>query len=149
MIRLKEILRAENILLNIKATSREDAILQVMQTFIKDPRVKVWQDFYDQLQERDARMKVNLQFGLTLPHTRTAALDEMVMGFGRLQRPLSTAEGTIQFIMVIGIPETMDSEYLRLAGILMRVFRSDWLRGRLKKAGTPAEVIHVFAMGEK
>jgi mannitol/fructose-specific phosphotransferase system IIA component (Ntr-type) len=149
MIRIKEILRPENILVDFNALSREDAILQVTQTFLKDSRVKVWEDFYEQLRERDASMKVNLQFGLTLPHTRTVALQDMVMGFGRLLTPLITADGSIQFIMVIGIPETMDSEYLRLVGILMRVFRNDWLRGRLKKAETPAEVIHVFTLGEK
>jgi mannitol/fructose-specific phosphotransferase system IIA component (Ntr-type) len=149
MIRIKEILRPENILIDFNAESREDAILQVTRTFLKDSRVKVWQDLYEQLRERDASMKVNLQFGLTLPHTRTPALHDMVMGFGRLLTPLVTAEGSIQFIMVIGIPETMDSEYLRLVGILMRVFRNDWLRGRLKKADTPDEIIRVFTVGEK
>ena len=32
------------------------------------------------------------------------------MVFDRLVKPITHPEGTIQFIMVIGIPETMDAE---------------------------------------
>jgi mannitol/fructose-specific phosphotransferase system IIA component (Ntr-type) len=47
-------------------------------------------------------------------------------------------------VVLVGIPETMDSEYLRLVGTLMRVFRNDKLRDKLRSAEKPAEIINIF-----
>jgi mannitol/fructose-specific phosphotransferase system IIA component (Ntr-type) len=49
---------------------------------------------------------------------------------------------------VFGIPETMDAEYLRLVGTLMRVFRSENLRWRLKQAQKPSQIVDIFERGE-
>jgi mannitol/fructose-specific phosphotransferase system IIA component (Ntr-type) len=70
------------------------------------------------------------------------------MAFGRLTRPLQEKDGPLQFVVVVGIPLTMDAEYLRLVGTLMRVFRSDKLRGKLLRAQNPSDVIHIFEKSE-
>jgi mannitol/fructose-specific phosphotransferase system IIA component (Ntr-type) len=47
-------------------------------------------------------------------------------------------------VVLAGIPETMDAEYLRLVGTLMRVFRSEKLRDKFRRAKKPAEIIDIF-----
>jgi mannitol/fructose-specific phosphotransferase system IIA component (Ntr-type) len=47
-------------------------------------------------------------------------------------------------VVLAGIPETMDAEYLRLVGTLMRIFRSEKLRDKLRRAKKPAEIIDIF-----
>ena len=146
MIRLRDTLQRENVQLAIDARSREEAIHQVAELLRSDTRVKGWKEFYREL--RDAAGKTDLGSGLTLPHTRTAAVNDMVMAFGRLVAPVDGDHGPIRFVMVIGIPKTMDAEYLRLVGILMRVFRSDELRTELEQAKKPAKVLDIFEHGE-
>jgi hypothetical protein len=51
-------------------------------------------------------------------------------------------------VTVLGIPETMDAEYLRLVGTLMRVFRSEKLRRRLQQAEKPSQIVDIFEQGE-
>jgi len=148
MIRLRDILRAENVQLAVDARSREEAILQVAELLRSDTRVKDWKEFYRELKERDGGGKTDLGAGLALPHLRTAAVNDMVMAFGRLVAPVEGAQGPIRFVMVIGIPKTMDADYLRLVGILMRVFRSDELRTQLEQAKKPAQALDVFEHGE-
>jgi mannitol/fructose-specific phosphotransferase system IIA component (Ntr-type) len=72
----------------------------------------------------------------------------MVMAFGRLKQPVVEPDGTIHFVTVFGIPETMDAEYLRLVGTLMRVFRSEKLRKRLCQAEEPGQIVDIFEKGE-
>jgi mannitol/fructose-specific phosphotransferase system IIA component (Ntr-type) len=72
----------------------------------------------------------------------------MVMAFGRLAQPIRRGPGSIRFVLVIGIPETMDADYLRLVGVLMRVFRGGHLRKVLETAKTPEEVLVTFEKGE-
>jgi len=70
------------------------------------------------------------------------------MAFGRLSEPLLQKDGPLQFVILVGIPRAMDAEYLRLVGILMRVFRNEKLRHKLLCAPDPAEIIHIFEKGE-
>jgi mannitol/fructose-specific phosphotransferase system IIA component (Ntr-type) len=148
MIRIRDIIHPENVLLDIASTSRENGILEVAKTLQSDSRVANWPKFYKQLGERDASGRINLRVGLTVPHTRTSAVTGMVMAFGRLAVPIPQANSAIQFITVIGIPEAMDAEYLRLLGILMRVFRDEKSRRRMAKAEDAAEIINEFASAE-
>jgi mannitol/fructose-specific phosphotransferase system IIA component (Ntr-type) len=144
MIRIRETLSPDHILLNLTAPSREEAVQQLVESFRSDTRVTDWHEFSEALRRRDATGKVKLEYGLAVPHVRTAAVTRMVMAFGRLKEPAEEADGSIRFVVLVGIPETMDAEYLRLIGTLMRVFRSDKLRDKLRYAEKPAEVIDVF-----
>jgi fructose PTS system EIIA component len=148
MIRIKEILFPENIVLGLDAKTREEAVHAVAKTLRGDSRIKDWSVFYKTLSESDRSAQTNCRLGLTIPHNRTDSVTAMVMAFGRLQAPLQTFLQEIRCVVVLGIPETMDAEYLRLVGVLMRVFRDDQLRTALDAASTPEEVLKVFEEGE-
>jgi PTS system fructose-specific IIA component len=148
MIKLRGTLLPDHILLDVNPGSRDEAIRRVAETLRSDPRVADWPQFFRTLKERDANAKINLQYGITVPHARTSAVTAMVMAFGRLEKPLVEPDGTIRFVTVLGIPETMDAEYLRLVGTLMRVFRNEKLRQRLNHAKNPRQIVDIFERGE-
>ena len=148
MIRIRETLFPEHILLNIAAYSRENAIEQLADSLRSDTRITDWQEFLAALRNHEAVGKVNLRDGLTLAPVRTSAVTKMLMAFGRLTHPLQEKEGPLQFVVLVGIPGAMDSEYLRLVGTLMRVFRNDQLREKLLHAEVPADIIKIFEKGE-
>jgi mannitol/fructose-specific phosphotransferase system IIA component (Ntr-type) len=148
MIRIREILLPENILLGMTAPSEEEAIRQLSESLRSDTRISDWQGFLRDLSKRQAAGKVNLQYGLALAHIRTAAVTKMLMAFWRLTDPLPEQDRPLQFVVLIGIPRTVDAEYLRLVGTLMRVFREAKLRQKLLLAQNPAEIIQIFERGE-
>jgi mannitol/fructose-specific phosphotransferase system IIA component (Ntr-type) len=148
MIKLRGTLLSDHILLALDSETREEAIRRVAETLRSDPRVADWPQFFRTLKERDANAKINLQYGVTVPHARTSAVTAMVMAFGRLKQPVVEPDGQIHFVIVFGIPETMDAEYLRLVGTLMRVFRNEQLRHHLYKAEKPSQVVNIFEKGE-
>ena len=144
MIRIRETLLPDHILLSLMAHSRDETVQQLVESLRSDTRVTDCQEFSQALRKRDAAGKIKLEYGLAIPHVRTAAVTKMVMAFERLQEPVQEMDGPIQFVVLVGIPETMDSDYLRLVGTLMRVFRNDKLRDKLRYAENPAEVIDIF-----
>jgi mannitol/fructose-specific phosphotransferase system IIA component (Ntr-type) len=148
MIRIREILSSKQILLDVKAATREEAIKSVTDSLKGDNRIIDWSRFVDTLSECQRSGKINVGLGLTIPHNRTDSVTSMVMAFGRLAQPIRRGPGTIRFVLVIGIPETMDSDYLRLVGVLMRAFRDNELRKALETAKTPEEVLSAFEKGE-
>ncbi|MBV8329419.1 MAG: PTS sugar transporter subunit IIA [Verrucomicrobia bacterium] len=148
MIRIRGTLLPENVLLDIEAKSVDEAVREVTESLRRDSRVSNWQEFLRNLRAREATGKTNLGFGITLPHVRTPAVNNMVMAFGRTARPLYDGELPIRFVVLVGIPRMMDSEYLRLLGNLMRVFRDEQLRNKLLDAQNPAEVVQIFERAE-
>ena len=148
MIRIKEILFSEHILLGLEAKTREEAVHAIAKTLRGDSRITNWPLFYKTLSESDRSAQTNCRLGLTIPHNRTDSVTAMVMAFGRLKAPLKISLDDIRYMVVIGIPETMDADYLRLVGVLMRVFRDDRLRAALDSASTPGDILQVFDEGE-
>ncbi len=144
MIRRRGTLLPDHILLDLDSGSREEAIRLVAEKLRSKPRVADWPQFFRKLKVRDANAKINLQYGVTVPHARTSSVTGMVMAFGRLKEPVLEPDGTIHFVTVLGIPETMDAEYLRLVGTLMRVFRSEKLCRRLQQAEKPSQIVFCF-----
>jgi mannitol/fructose-specific phosphotransferase system IIA component (Ntr-type) len=148
MIRVRGTLLPEHVLLDLTARSREEIIRQLSASLRSDTRISDWKGFLGALAEREATGKVNLHFGLTLPHVRTSSVTKMLMAFARLAEPLPQKDGPLQFAVLIGIPRAMDAEYLRIVGILMRVFRNEKLRQKLLLAHKPSEIIQIFEKGE-
>jgi nitrogen PTS system EIIA component len=148
MIRIRGTLLPENVLLDIDAKSVDEAVKQVTESLRGDNRISNWQEFIRNLRAREVIGKTYLGFGIALPHIRTSSVNNMVMAVGRTAQPLYDDEVPIRFVVLVGIPRTMDSEYLRLLGNLMRVFRDEQLRNKLLDAQNPAEVIQIFERGE-
>jgi mannitol/fructose-specific phosphotransferase system IIA component (Ntr-type) len=148
MNRIREILLPKQILLNVNATTREEAIKEVSDSLKGDTRILDWPGFVESLAECERSRKVNMGLGLTIPHGRSDSVTSMVMAFGRLAQAIRRGPASIRFVLVISIPETMDADYLRVVGALMRVFRDDNLRKALETAETPEEVLSAFEKGE-
>ncbi|MBV9673351.1 MAG: PTS sugar transporter subunit IIA [Verrucomicrobia bacterium] len=148
MTRLREVLFPDHVLLNINADSLREAIAQLTETLKSDARIISWRQFSLALLGGDDGAKLGEGHGFALPHVRTKMVAEMVTAFGRLAKPVHDEEGPIYFIVLIGIPETMDAEYPRLLGFLMRVLRDAQLRAQLMSANDPEEVFEVFEQGE-
>ena len=71
------------------ARSREETIRQLAESLRSDTTdFRLARNFCEALGEQEAAGKVNLHYGLTLPHVRTAAVTKMLMAFGRLTAPL-------------------------------------------------------------
>ena len=148
MIRIREALLPDHVILGLTARSRDDGVRQVAESLRSDSRVANWKEFLRALSGCNAGTKVNLQYGLAMPHVRTASVTKMIMAFGRLKETVQETDGPIQFLVLVGIPVAMDADYLRLVGTLMRVFRSDKLRDKLRDAEKPAEIVEIFEKGE-
>jgi mannitol/fructose-specific phosphotransferase system IIA component (Ntr-type) len=148
MNRIREILLPQQILLSLKAANRDEAIKIVVDSLKGDNRIIDWARFETTLSECQRSSKINIGLGLTIPHNRTNSVTSMVMAFARLAQPIRRGPASIRFVLVIGIPETMDADYLRLVGVLMRAFRDPELRKTLETAKTPEEVLAAFEKGE-
>ena len=152
MITIGDTLLAEDVALDLPVESPVAIIDHVARLLVDDERVLDWAEFHRALNAHPpCRVSEESDFGICIPHARTSAVNEMVMSAARVAGVLRFADcpQPIRYIFCIGVPKTMASDYLRIAGALMRIFKDSNAEQELRQATTPAEFVEVLCRLEK
>lgn len=152
MITIADTLLAEDVALNLEVATPAASIDHVAKLLMDDERVLDWKEFYSALKTQPpCKISENGDFAICIPHARTQAVGEMVMSVARLARelPFPGCEKPVRYIFCIGVPQALASDYLRIAGSLMRIFKDPNAEKELHAATTPAEFIAVLSRVEK
>ncbi len=113
---LEPIFHANNILLNIPATSKKRAFEQVALMFENRyslPRAEV----FEKLFARERLGSTGLGHAVAIPHARITGLEEPIASFVRLAQPISfdSPDGQrVRFLFVILVPEEDDPHHLEI-----------------------------------
>ena len=140
MMTLGDILQPANILLDLTATSSAEVIDEVAAPLQHDARVLDWAALRAALQEAAPCLaNEGSDFAICLPHARTDAVTDMVIGVGRARDGLAFP-GTpqpVRYIFCIAVPRAMAADYLRLVGMLMRLLRDHAVESLMRQSETP------------
>jgi mannitol/fructose-specific phosphotransferase system IIA component (Ntr-type) len=139
-----QLLQPARISLDIAATEKDAAILEVAAILRRDAGVLAFDRFCLELLARDKMRSTAAGYGVAFPHARTDAVGEIVIAAGRSVGGIHFGEELVHFIFVIGTPLEKASDYLVAVGTLARLLRTEKVRAALAKAATPEEFIRVF-----
>ena len=139
-----QLLQPSRILLDIAATDKNEAILEVAGIVRADADMLDFGTFCRELLERDELRSTAAGYGVAFPHARTDAVKEIVIAAGRSTAGVRFGEEIVNFIFVIGTPREKVSDYLVAVGTLARLLRNEKIRAALAKAETPEAFIAVL-----
>jgi mannitol/fructose-specific phosphotransferase system IIA component (Ntr-type) len=151
MITIPDALSADHLRLDLHAHSAEEAIAEVAGLLRDDARVVDWNVFFKSLLTHvPCRVADAGAFSICLPHTRTEAVSELVMSAARLKSvvPFTGARTPVRYLFCIGAPKAMASDYLRVAGALMRILSDPVSEERLRTATTAESFLEVLGSAE-
>jgi len=140
-----QLLHTGRISLDIGATDKNEAILEVAGIIKGDADVLDFGCFCRELLARDEMRSTAAGFGVAFPHARTDAVREIVVAAGRSAAGVRFGEELVHFIFVIGTPREKANEYLVAVGTLARLLRKEKTRAALAAAATPEEFISVLS----
>jgi PTS system nitrogen regulatory IIA component len=152
MINFSDALRADHVALNLKASTPAEAMSAVTTLLRNDSRVLDWEAFLAALRSHPPCNVANdTGFGICIPHARTTALTAMVMSAARLTPEITFPQCScpVRYIFCIGVPQEMASDYLRLAGALMRIFTDEETETALHTATTRQAFLDVLSKLER
>ena len=151
MITVGDLLRHDHVQLNLASTDSLAAIEEVAALMKTDLAVLDW----------DALLKgVNASapclpepaggFALCIPHTRGECVNEMVMSLGRSEKGIvwPNVNLPVRYIFCIAVPRAFAADYLRIVGLLARVFKDRETEGALRAAQTSAEFVELLSRRE-
>jgi mannitol/fructose-specific phosphotransferase system IIA component (Ntr-type) len=150
VITIEDILRPEQIDLDLKTANQEEAIHHVASLLREDGRVTDWAAFYEGLLTKQPCLAAAGGTEICIPHTRTDNVTGMVMSAGRSQKGIVVPgeKWPIHFIFVIGVPVALAADYLRIIGAMTRIFRDASTKERLRRAKKPEEFLRLLASAE-
>ncbi|MBV8900653.1 MAG: PTS sugar transporter subunit IIA [Verrucomicrobia bacterium] len=148
MMRFRAALESAQIVLDLEAVTLTEAIRKLAETLRSDSRVGAWPELAAAWQAKGNGRLVPVRTGVAFIHARTKAVSDLVMAFGRLHTPVPDHEGLIRFLILIGIPATIDADYARLIGALMRALRDQRLCAAFHDAERPEDVLAILERAE-
>ena len=127
----------------LDADSKPAALRQLLQTFAGCPQIIDHARFSGEIFAREEMLPTNLSGGIGVPHARSAAVREPVAALGVLTRPIvygGLSPQPVSAIIIVGMPENANDEYLRYLARISYVFSKDEIRQRIFACRTPEEL---------
>ncbi|MEA3210410.1 MAG: fructose system component [Chthoniobacter sp.] len=150
MSTIAEILRPQDVSLDLKATTQAAAIEETAALLRKDARVLDWEALLAGLRKGAACLPATPEFGLCIPHTRTESLSSLVMSAGRSKLGIADPAGgpPVRYFFCIGVQVELAADYFRIVGLLARIVMEPASEQRLREAATGLEFVQALAQLE-
>jgi len=151
MITIDHLLHPEHVALQLRATEARAAIDEVAALLKKVPAVRDWNALLKGVHASAPCLpEQGGGFALCIPHTRGECVSGMVMAAGRSPAGLvfPGVELPVRYIFCIAVPRALAGDYLRIVGLLARVFKDRGAEAELCAAATGAEFVELLSRRE-
>ena len=151
MITIADLLPADHVALDLAATTPRAAIDEVAALMKNDVAVDDWSALLAGVHAvAPCLPEVEGGFAICIPHTRGECVSTMVMSVGRSAAgvPFPGVDLRVRYIFCIAVPRALAADYLRIVGLLARVFKDPAAECELRAAGTPADFINLLSRRE-
>jgi len=151
MITVATLLRPDHVALQTKSTDPKSAIDEVAAPLKNVPAVLDWNALLKGVQASAPCLpEPGGGFALCIPHTRGECVSQMVMSVGRSEAGIvfPNVELPVRYVFCIAVPRALAADYLRIVGLLARVFKDRAAETELRAAATGAEFVDLLSRRE-
>ncbi|MBA4156362.1 MAG: CBS domain-containing protein [Gemmatimonadetes bacterium] len=146
-MRLTDVLHPDHIVAPLEADTVQAAVLSLIERLVATGAVAKSETLEHLAAEERIRDVIHVGERVLLPHTRTDAVDHLVVALGVTPAPLRSSgvgsTGAEQVVVLVAAPPAMASQYLQLVAALARALRSESVVDRLVAARSAEDVIGI------
>ncbi len=143
-MRLFDYLAKENIVMDLRAVTKEEAVHELTVALVKAGKIKNEEQFIHDILEREKLGSTGIGLKVAIPHSPTDSIDGFVIGFGRSEMGIdfqSIDDDKVNLIFLMGTNPSELNLYLKLLSELSRLLRKSEFREQLMSAASPEDVI--------
>lgn len=147
-MRLTDILKPENIKLPLTATSKQEAIAELVALLAATGAVRSADRVREAVLAREATRTTGIGEGLAVPHGKSDGCDRLVMAVGRAGTPIdfqSVDRKPVSLICLLSSPRDETGPHLTALGRISKMMSNPAVRRRLLLAKTTGEIYDVIA----
>ncbi len=146
---LANLLSAEQIVPDMKAAARWDAIQELVDVLVAAGKIRSdeREPVLDSIRQREQTMSTGIGFGIAIPHASSDKVDEVVAAFGRSTKGVEfdSLDGQpVFFIVLFVVPKDQFQTHLRTLAAIAKFLNDKTVRDELGKADNAVQVLQVF-----
>jgi mannitol/fructose-specific phosphotransferase system IIA component (Ntr-type) len=146
---LANLLSAEQIIPEMKATERWAAIVELIDLLVGLSKIKS-QDrdsILTALRQREETMSTGIGFGIAIPHCSSDRLDEVVAAFGRSNAGIefdALDNAPVKFVVLFIVPKNQFQTHLRTLASIAKFLNDRSVRESLAGAKSAEGILSIF-----
>ncbi|HGA2420800.1 TPA: fructose-specific PTS transporter subunit EIIC [Streptococcus agalactiae] len=146
-MKIQDLLKKEVMIMDLKATSKEAAIDEMITKLVDTGVVTNFAIFKDGIMKREAQTSTGLGDGIAMPHSKNAAVKEATVLFAKSASGVDyealDGQPTDLFFM-IAAPDGANDTHLAALAELSKYLLKEGFAGQLRQAKTPDDIIATF-----
>jgi len=144
-----DLLSAEQIIPEMKATERWPAIVELIDLLVSLGKIKSQDrdDILASLKQREETMSTGIGFGIAIPHCSSDRLDEVVASFGRSSGGIefdALDNAPVKFVVLFIVPKNQFQTHLRTLASIAKFLNDRSIRENLATAKSREEILAIF-----
>jgi fructose-specific phosphotransferase system IIA component len=150
-MRLTEILKPQNILTPMQATTKNQAIGELVALLAKNGEIQDANSVLNAVLEREMTRTTGIGNGLAIPHGKCSGTSQLVMAIGKLATPIDfqAIDGRpVSLIWLLASPPDKTGPHIHALARISRLMTSDKFRQALTQAKSAQEIYDVIVQQE-
>ncbi|MGD0141040.1 MAG: PTS sugar transporter subunit IIA [Tepidisphaeraceae bacterium] len=150
-MRLTEILKPQNILTPMSATTKNQAIGELVALLAKNGEIQDANSVLNAVLEREMTRTTGIGNGLAIPHGKCSGTSQLVMAIGKLATPIDfqAIDGRpVSLIWLLASPPDKTGPHIHALARISRLMTSDKFRQALTQAKSAQEIYDVIVQQE-
>jgi mannitol/fructose-specific phosphotransferase system IIA component (Ntr-type) len=146
---LADILSADQIIPEMRATERWPAIVELIDLLVSQNKIKAADrdSILASLKQREETMSTGIGFGIAIPHCSSDRLGEVVAAFGRSSGGIefdALDNAPVKFVVLFIVPKNQFQTHLRTLASIAKFLNDRSVRENLAKAGSADQILAIF-----
>jgi mannitol/fructose-specific phosphotransferase system IIA component (Ntr-type) len=152
---LGNLLSAEQIIPEMKATERWPAIVELIDLLVSLGKIKSEDrdNILGSLKQREETMSTGIGFGIAIPHCSSDRIENVVAAFGRSTNGIefdALDNAPVKFVVLFIVPKNQFQTHLRTLASIAKFLNDRSTRDRLASAKSTDEILAIFqSSGQK
>src|ERR1041385_471832 len=146
---LADILSAEQIIPEMRATERWAAIVELIDLLVGQNKINPpdRDSILASLKQREETMSTGIGFGIAIPHASSDRIEEVVASFGRSSQGIefdALDNAPVKFVVLFIVPKNQFQTHLRTLASIAKLLNDRSVRERLASAKSAEEILAIF-----
>lgn len=140
-------LSPERVILELKSTSKSEALVEIVQDLGKSDAVTDVEALKNAIIEREEIMSTGVGLTIAVPHAKLPSVKAFTLGIARSARGIDydSLDGQpVRIIVTIAAPDNDQNTYLRVLASVMHVLRDEEKRKAILAADSAEQILALF-----
>ena len=142
-MRLTDILKVQDIKVPLTATTKKEAIAELVSVLAEAKEVKDQQVLLNSVLEREATRTTGIGNGLAIPHGKCTGVDHLVVAIGKPPNPIDfeSIDGRpVNLIVLLASPPDQTGPHIQALARISRLMNVDAFRQAMRAATSSQEI---------